>query len=1200
MTVLVNSFEGGTSGTTISSANSGGSSGNAFDTVTIGTSATLTFDNTHAAHGSLAAELVTPATVTNAFLQWGPSLTGSTIPQVWFRIYCYLPSLPSATLRLIGARNGSTLCGSIGINSTGHVITADTSSATQTTSTNVVPTSTWFRLEGYFIGSATAGQIQVEIFTTSMDEITPDETNTTGASINTGAAIAQLRFGNPSNVASYTMWLDDIGASTTGYMGPAALATSLTTPNVALAAPLITPSVPGVSVNLTTPNLSLAAPLLTPPSPSFPLGPLGLECDLYLSSVWTDTSSYVYQRDGSSPPVGITRGKPNESSGITPAEASWEWNNQAGQFSPRNPTSPYYGQLIRNTPIRWSVNALSNYLRLESSNSSRAFVSSNATISPTGSIDVRLSLRLTDWQGCVLAARYDNSQPSWYLLLNADGTLTFSWFNSGGTQFTATSNVMVPYTSGDTVLRVTLNATNGNVIFYTASTIGGTYTQLGNIQTPTSGSSTTLRAGNAPLVVGWSANLSNPQMYGRVYEFQFYSGIAGTLVADAIFSAQNAGATTWADAQGNTWTVSGGAEISARDYRFHGQMSSQPPTWDKTAKDMAVSATAGGPLRIIGQGSPKSVASPMYRGITTQTGTATPIAYWPMEDGSSATNFGPAIGSNPMTWNLATPLLASNNEFACSSALPQMNNAALQGVVPPYAGLAPWNSTGTNWAVRFLADFTTLPASGSVTVFQVDITGGIGSYAVMGVDSTGKVILNIFDANDSLLYTTNAVTWPVSITQPMWWSIEAQPSGSNVLYSIVSLQPGASTAYAATLTSGAGSAGYVTLVAPATFGNWSDLVIGHVSVQASSPSLFSLAGPLDAWQGEAAAVRYARLCGENGWPARILGPASVSAPMGNQSITDFQSLLQECEKADMGQMFETRQVLGLGYRTLVSILNQAQSPDLNLSYAAATLGGAGESTQSGLAPTYDDLLTNNDWTLIRGNAQAQGSSYRAYLNDGTELSITVVGDYPESETINLYTDSQLPDAANWLVHIGTVNEARWAAIPFNLARSALAASLGALMALEIGDAISITSIPTVISYDPVGQIAIGFEEDLGAFYWWIQTNNTPSSPYSTAIFDDLVYGRLDTDGSTLTSSVSSTATSISVTTTSSSAPVWTTNAGDLPFDIVIAGERMTVTNVSSSSSPQTLTVTRSVNGVVKAQTAGSDVRLFFPPILAIL
>jgi hypothetical protein len=43
---------------------------------------------------------------------------------------------------------------------------------------------------------------------------------TSTANLNTNAAITRVDFGDPSSVANYTFWLDDIGASDTGYLGP--------------------------------------------------------------------------------------------------------------------------------------------------------------------------------------------------------------------------------------------------------------------------------------------------------------------------------------------------------------------------------------------------------------------------------------------------------------------------------------------------------------------------------------------------------------------------------------------------------------------------------------------------------------------------------------------------------------------------------------------------------------------------------------------------------------------------------------------------------------------------------------------------------------------------------------------------------------------------------------------------------------------
>ena len=57
--------------------------------------------------------------------------------------------------------------------------------------------------------------------------------------------------------------------------------------------------------------------------------------------------------------------------------------------------------------------------------------------------------------------------------------------------------------------------------------------------------------------------------------------------------------------------------------------------------------------------------------------------------------------------------------------------------------------------------------------------------------------------------------------------------------------------------------------------------------------------------------------------------------------------------------------------------------------------------------------------------------------------------------------------------------------------------------------------------------------------------------------------------------------------------------GDFPFNTEIAGEVITVNGITGGSSPQTFSVTRSVNGVVKAQAEGAAVNVYPAPVLAL-
>ena len=80
--------------------------------------------------------------------------------------------------------------------------------------------------------------------------------------------------------------------------------------------------------------------------------------------------------------------------------------------------------------------------------------------------------------------------------------------------------------------------------------------------------------------------------------------------------------------------------------------------------------------------------------------------------------------------------------------------------------------------------------------------------------------------------------------------------------------------------------------------------------------------------------------------------------------------------------------------------------------------------------------------------------------------------------------------------------------------------------------------------------------------------------------------RLSPGASTLNTSAGPDDTSMSVRT--SVGPLWTTAAADYPLDVIIAGELITVTAVSGTSSPQTFTVQRSRNGIRKSHTASTS------------
>lgn len=920
--------------------------------------------------------------------------------------------------------------------------------------------------------------------------------------------------------------------------------------------------------------------------PAFPQSVLDTRTELQLNGVWTDVSAFVYERDK----VTITYGHPDETQAANPTKAALTLNNRDGRFSPRNPVGAYFGSIGRNTPMRQSLPQGSVYLRMEQDTVSYASCPSTGSLNVTGDFDVRMDMAPSNYSANIVAlatkgARFVN-QLSWLLQLNPDGTLGFWWSTDGttGGLNQVFSSIAIPL--GRIAVRATLTAATGTVTFYTAPTISGSWTQLGTAASGTSGAATSIFASTAPPTIG--SNIGNiggvvVNFNGSVFGLQMLNGIGGTPVASPDFTAQVPGTAPFTDAQGNVWSVSGTAELSDRRYRAHTEVPAWPPRWDPTGTDVYAPIEGSGLLRRYTQGTPPKLSS-MYRGYSLLAGAAIPQAYWPCEDGSNSGSIASALsGGSPMIFS-GTPTFAGNSNFPCSLPIPTVNSSAWSG--PVYT----WPSSASANVCRFLMQVPAAGDTNNAVIARMYTSGTVARLDLL-YNTGGALTLTGYSAGGTQLFTS--LTGFNVNGALMRVSMELTTSGSNINWVVGTLVAGSNTYFFNNGTLTSATLGAVSSVGINPGSNLTGTAIGHISIQAISTSVFgTLFGPLRAWINETAGARFARLCSEQGVNSRVYGFPNNTVAMGYQEPNDFVSLLQECESADGGLMYEPKQTLGLAYRTRVSMFNQAAK--LALSYTAAQLSPP-------IEPTDDDLLIRNDYTVTRNNA----SSARAYLATGP-LSINPppngVGDYGQAVTLSLASDSQLPDEAGWLVHMGTVDDVRYPALSVDLSRTELASVYYQAQDVAVGDRVTVASTPGWLPPDGISQVVRGGVEVCYGYIHTEQWNCAPESPYRVATCDDPVLGVADTDGSTLAGgpTYSATATSLQVATTGAAtgSPLWTTSAGDWPFDIEVAGERMTVTAVAGTSSPQTFTVTRSVNGVVKSQTAGTDVRLFQPAILS--
>ncbi len=222
---VTNDFEGGTNGVAITTANAGGVGNTQFDQVTVSAGdGAVNFSNAHPGHGSLGMLCQTGATLGEAYVSWIGALGGAT-GTIWLRAYLYLTANPGTQTRLLRWLNVGNVRGSVQISTTGKLLTTDFGGAGGTM-INSIPLNQLVRVEAFCTGDGTAGVLECKLFD-SPESNSPLETITNTA-LNTVGMIDRVRFGQTGTaVANITYWLDDIGASTSAYLGPVGAAAAL-------------------------------------------------------------------------------------------------------------------------------------------------------------------------------------------------------------------------------------------------------------------------------------------------------------------------------------------------------------------------------------------------------------------------------------------------------------------------------------------------------------------------------------------------------------------------------------------------------------------------------------------------------------------------------------------------------------------------------------------------------------------------------------------------------------------------------------------------------------------------------------------------------------------------------------------------------------------------------------------------------------
>jgi hypothetical protein len=335
--------------------------------------------------------------------------------------------------------------------------------------------------------------------------------------------------------------------------------------------------------------------------------------------------------------------------------------------------------------------------------------------------------------------------------------------------------------------------------------------------------------------------------------------------------------------------------------------------------------------------------------------------------------------------------------------------------------------------------------------------------------------------------------------------------------------------------------------------NWGALTegwaIGHLSVLPTAASTL-YDGSDDAYTGETAWNRIMRLAIEESVPVERIHGLLTSEAVGPQRPETLVDLFEEAASADNGFLLESLNRVGLVFRDRSSMYTQ--DPALTLSYNAAGLA-------PDLEPVDDDSAVRNDVEVTRDG----GSSARAFLADGP-LSVQApplgIGLYDEGLTLSLANDTQPEPMANWLLHLGTFDGARYPSVTVMLHKPGAEALIPQILRLREGDMIRLTDLPGFISHEDVDLIVNGYSEVIEPYRWEVTFNCSPGGSWNVAqVENPAYYAKADTDGTKIALPVGTADTTLMTTVTAG--PQWVESAQEFPFDVHVSGERMRVESV---------------------------------------
>lgn len=589
-----------------------------------------------------------------------------------------------------------------------------------------------------------------------------------------------------------------------------------------------------------------------------------------------------------------------------------------------------------------------------------------------------------------------------------------------------------------------------------------------------------------------------------------------------------------------------------------------------------VDLEAGGLLRRIGQWT-EPLRSPFY---IYNAALPTSVGYWPMEDSEGTTLMAQASTTDARSGGNTGVAFGSQNRPPGSAPLADFSSKLGSGVRAfGYfrSGGDPASTAG--WQVSFTAKLGSLGELGDIVApITFDCTDGT-SYSVAVTDGKNMTLLadrgSTSLINQTLDVSGLGTDWATFNT----FIIAANYSGGTTTVTVawVSVDEFLNVGVAGSFSGVTSSLRFWRL----NGGGFPDTVtFGHVLGTAGVTDALDDPARTSAFlghPGERTAYRFGRLCDLAGVPYYVSAGFNLSVPMGPQPYGTLADNLKEISATEDGLIFDHISELRLFFLLRPDRYNQP--PALTLTPT---------DLPSLPAEVTDDLDTHNIVTV----SQRDGPDFTAEDSTGPLGSAAPpVGVGEARQTVDVNIDQAVARGAahaNWWLRRGTVNLPRFPQVTVDL--NAKPGLVSAVESVDVGDVIYITGFRE----NTVRLWVLGWTETIGTHTRTITFTCAPNQQFDVGGWNG--GERWDSLTTTLKTGVNTTATAWTFRTQSSKG-VWSTTA--TPYDVITAGERVTVTAMGAASLvsgayDQAATVTRSVNGIVKAQSAGAGINVFQP------